>query len=137
MTVQGSKNEYEQANRTVNRSMLFDYYGQLLSERQRQIFSLYHEDDYSLSEIATELSISRQGVHDALKKAEAALDAYEGKLTLIAKHEEYLDALTKIDRNTKELLADDSISGIAEKTERTRIVRRLNQIRKLVNDLDL
>ena len=60
-------------------SLLYDFYGQLLSKRQSQVMELYHEENLSLSEIASEFNISRQGVHDALKNAEKALSEYEKK----------------------------------------------------------
>lgn len=78
-------------------SLLFDFYGQLLTDRQRQAMELYHEENLSLSEIAEEFSISRQGVHDALKNAEKALDQYESKLGLVAKFARSRDAVRKID----------------------------------------
>ncbi|MBR0374908.1 MAG: hypothetical protein IJH91_10340 [Mogibacterium sp.] len=65
------------------RSLLYDYYGQLLGDSQREVMDLYHEDDLSLAEIAEELGQTRQGVHYTLKKAEAALERYEEKLGLI------------------------------------------------------
>ena len=64
-------------------SLLYDFYARLLTERQQEITRLYHEENYSLSEIAQEFSISRQAVHDALKNAEKALREYEEKLGLI------------------------------------------------------
>lgn len=69
-------------------SILFDFYGALLTEKQREAFRLYHEDNLSLSEIAEELSISRQGVHEAVKKAETSLHDYEEKLKLAFKFRE-------------------------------------------------
>ena len=66
-------------------SLLFDFYGQMLTKKQQEVMRLYHEENYSLSEIGEEFSISRQGVHDTLKKAEHALTEYEEKLGLIAK----------------------------------------------------
>ena len=48
-------------------SLLYDFYGRLLTEKQREVMRLYHEENLSLSEIAQEFSISRQGVHDSLK----------------------------------------------------------------------
>ena len=57
-------------------SLLYDFYGQLLSKRQNQVMKLYHEENLSLSEIASEFDISRQGVHDALKNAERSLAEY-------------------------------------------------------------
>jgi predicted DNA-binding protein YlxM (UPF0122 family) len=85
-------------------SLLYDYYGGLLGERQNQIFSLYHEDDLSLSEIAERTGITRQGVHDALKKSEGQLIKYEDKLGLVERHEAWLAALDKIDPNVARML---------------------------------
>ena len=60
-----------------------DLYGSMLTIRQREIINLYYEENFSLSEIAEEFSISRQAVHDTLKKAEKALAVYERKLGLV------------------------------------------------------
>ena len=67
-------------------SMLYDFYGALLSSSQNDIMSLYHEDNLSLSEIASELGMTRQAVHYTLKKAERALAGYEDKLQLLASY---------------------------------------------------
>lgn len=60
-------------------TLLFDYYGDLLTERQRMCFDLYHNQDLSLAEIAQELQVSRQGVYDNLSRAEATLRNMEDK----------------------------------------------------------
>lgn len=60
-------------------TLLFDYYGDLLTERQKQCFDLRYNQDLSLSEIALELQVSRQGVHDNLTRAEALLKNMELK----------------------------------------------------------
>ena len=60
-------------------TLLFDYYGELLTERQRMCFDLYHNQDLSLAEIAQELQVSRQGVYDNLSRAEATLRNMEEK----------------------------------------------------------
>ena len=67
-------------------SMLYDFYGSLLNESQNEVMALYHEDNLSLSEIAEELGQSRQAVHYTLRKAEKALESYEGKLGLVASY---------------------------------------------------
>ena len=69
-------------------SMLYDFYGSLLSESQNEIMALYHEDNLSLSEIAEELGQTRQAVHYTLRKAEKALKSYEEKLGLVASYKE-------------------------------------------------
>lgn len=61
---------------------LLDFYGDLLSERKRTVLDLYYNDDLSLSEIAAEIGISRQGVRELMKKAEDELHFYEEKLGL-------------------------------------------------------
>ena len=60
-------------------TLLFDYYGDLLTDRQRMCFDLRHNQDLSLAEIAQELQVSRQGVHDNLSRAEALLRNMEEK----------------------------------------------------------
>lgn len=66
--------------------LLYDFYGSLLTSKQQEVMRLYYEHDLSLGEIAVELKISRQAVHDILKRAERSLEAYEAKLGLLAGH---------------------------------------------------
>ena len=61
---------------------LLDFYGDVLSERKRSVLDDYYNNDLSLSEIAQELGISRQGVRELIKKAEEELNFYEQKLHL-------------------------------------------------------
>jgi len=79
-------------------SMLYDFYGDLLSESRREVMALYHEDNLSLSEIAEELGQTRQAVHYTLRKAEKALESYEEKLGLIASYRENQALATKASR---------------------------------------
>ncbi len=62
---------------TMDLTLLLDYYGELLPEKQRMYCDLFCNQDYSLAEIALETGISRQGVHDALNHAEASLKEFE------------------------------------------------------------
>ncbi len=64
---------------------LYDFYGQLLTKKQRSLIELYYHQDLSLGEIALEYGVSRQAVHDLLKRAEAILEAYERSLGFFAK----------------------------------------------------
>ncbi|MBQ1433089.1 MAG: YlxM family DNA-binding protein [Ruminococcus sp.] len=72
---------------------LLDLYGCLLTEKQRNIMNMYYNDDLSLGEIAQQCSISRQGVHDAVKHCEKALTDYEQKLGLLKAQEAYVEEL--------------------------------------------
>ena len=68
-------------------SLLLDFYGPLLTDKQRLSFQLHHENDMSLGEIADELGVSRQAVHDNLQRARHILNDYESKLHLVAQYE--------------------------------------------------
>lgn len=67
------------------KGMLYDFYGELLTEHQKKIYENAVFDDLSLSEIAEEQGISRQGVHDILKRCDKILAEYENKLHLVEK----------------------------------------------------
>lgn len=69
-------------------SLLYDFYGDLLDEGKREVMDLYHGDDLSLTEIAEEMNMTRQGVHYILKKAENTLERYEERLGLIHRWQE-------------------------------------------------
>ena len=66
-------------------NLCFDFYGQLLTERQQKFIELYYGNDYSLGEIAETYQVSRQAVHDTLKRAASMLQNYEQKLQLVHK----------------------------------------------------
>ena len=66
-------------------TLLFDYYGDLLTDRQRMCFDLRHNQDLSLAEIAEELQVSRQGVYDNLSRAEALLRNMEEKIGCVGR----------------------------------------------------
>lgn len=63
--------------------ILKDFYGSLLTDKQQTVLELYYENDLSLSEIAEDMEISRQAVHDLLKRSEHLLKEYEIKLKLV------------------------------------------------------
>lgn len=72
-------------DRIAQKALLYDFYGPLLTEKQAKIWDLYYQRDFSLSEIAGEEGISRQAVHDLLKRTEKILEGYEQKLGLISR----------------------------------------------------
>ena len=64
-------------------TLLYDFYGELLTDKQKNVFELYYQNDLSLAEIAEQLQISRQGVYDTLKRSENILFQYEETLHLV------------------------------------------------------
>ena len=84
--------------------LLLDFYGEVLSDNQREMMDLYYNEDFSLSEIADEIGITRQGVRDAVRRAEESLDSLEEKLGMIAR----FDRLRAQRAEIAVLLSDDS-----------------------------
>ena len=104
----------------VEQSLLYDFYGELLTEHQQKIYEAALFEDYSLSEIAEEAGISRQGVHDLLRRCDKQLRAYEAKLHLVERFtrmrgdvEQIMDCVDELDGVSPEKIA--KIKGIAGK----------------------
>ncbi len=76
--------------------LLFDYYGDLLTERQRLCFDMHYNQDLSLGEIAQELSISRQAVYDNLSRTEALLKNMEEKTGCVSRDRQLRKAMQSI-----------------------------------------
>lgn len=87
-------------------SLLLDFYGPLLTDKQRMSLQLHHEDDMSLGEIAEELGVSRQAVHDNLQRARHILNDYESKLHLVAQYETREQVISEL----KDMLPADVLS---------------------------
>ena len=77
-------------------SLLYDFYGELLKENHRQMFEDYVLNNYSLGEIAQERGISRQGVHDSVKRTSRQLEEYEEKLGLLEKFKKTKEKVSQI-----------------------------------------
>lgn len=90
-------------NKPFEMCMLFDFYGELLTEKQKEAFDLYYNEDLSLSEISEHLSITRQGVRDAVMKSENILRETEEKLGLMARYGKITDEMQKITYITREM----------------------------------
>jgi hypothetical protein len=76
----------DQAMGRYHKTLLYDFYGAMLTEHQRKCFTLYHEDDYSLSEIGAEMEITPQAVSDMLKRTTQKLEKFEIKLGLVQRY---------------------------------------------------
>lgn len=76
-------------------NLLYDFYGAMLTERQRKFIELYYCHDLSLGEISEQFGVSRQSVHDTLKRSEEALRKFEEKLGLVEKFIQQRDHLDR------------------------------------------
>ena len=77
--------EVMSVNEILEQSLLYDFYGELLTDHQKDIYEQFVLEDLSLSEIAKDAGISRQGVHDMVKRCQKILEGYEDKLHLVEK----------------------------------------------------
>ena len=108
-------------------SMLYDFYGDLLTDRQKTVLEYYYGDDYTLSEIAEHTGISRQAVHDTVHKAEKALRSYESVLGLTNRYRQTREQVGKaiaILKNVMDDTTDDSIRN------------RLTSVMKIISGLE-
>ena len=98
-------------------TLLFDYYGDLLTERQRMCFDLRYNQDLSLAEIAEDLQVSRQGVYDNLSRAEALLRNMEEKTGCVRRDMTYRKNLEVIAKTAQTLLNhnDPQVAEAAQK----------------------
>ena len=81
---------------TIKAAMLCDFYGDLLTEHQKKCVELYYLEDLSLAEIAENLSVSRQAVHDIIKRSVTIMEDFEVKLQLIKEYNTNNEIIDKI-----------------------------------------
>lgn len=88
-------------DRRIEIAILVKYYGNLLTNKQREIINMYVDNNLSFHEVSVELNISRQAVKDALDKAVSTMENYENKLKFIARDNKLKDVLNELDEKTK------------------------------------
>ena len=98
----------------VEQGMLYDFYGELLTEHQRKIYEDVVLNDMSLSEIAEEQGISRQGVHDLVRRCDRTLQSYEERLNLIARFQKVKNTVEKIEQISTETQVRELAGQILE-----------------------
>lgn len=107
-------------------TLLYDFYGELLTEKQKQVYELHYQNDLSLSEIGQELSISRQAVRDQLKRTEKILMDYEEKLSLVERFLEHKEAI----RQMKDILDSIEPSEISPVTAKS-----IAKVKRIADDI--
>ena len=98
-------------NQTYRMTMLYDFYGELLTDRQKEFFDLYYNEDLSLAEIAENEGITRQGVRDVIVRAEALMQEMEDKTGIIKRFESRRPHLDAISAAGEEILSLARQSG--------------------------
>ena len=98
----------------IELAYLYDFYGELLNEHQRQIYEDFVLNDLSLGEIASEEGISRQGVHDLVKRCTKKLMDYEEKLHLVERFSRIKEKIEKIERQTTQKEIQELATKILE-----------------------
>lgn len=93
----------DKMEKIVEQNLLFDFYGELLTEHQQNVYQDAVFNDMSLSEVADNYGISRQGVHDLLKRCDKTMQEYEDKLHLISRFATVKEKLSKIQEITDTL----------------------------------
>ena len=111
--------------------MLFDFFGDLLTEKQREYFDLYYNEDLSLAEIAENEGISRQGVRDILRRSETILRQTEEKTGIVARFLWMQEQLSALQAET--LALAEQLTGDRAETAR-RIARELDRMKGWVTD---
>lgn len=94
-------------DKIIERGLLFDFYGELLTAHQREIYSEAVFNDLSLSELSEEEGISRQGIHDLIKRCDKLLEGYEEKLRLVQRFNSIKEQVCKIEDELDSLKISD------------------------------
>lgn len=113
-------------------SFLLDFYGDMLTEKQREMITLYYNDDLSLAEIAEDQGITRQGVRDAIKHGEATLTDLEEKLGNARRHQAMREDLDRLTQLVMEIRCDNS----GQFNPVARITRDTAEMLKIIERLD-
>jgi len=117
----------------VRMNLLYDFYGQLLTKKQRTFFDLYYQDDLSLGEIAAQHDVTRQAVYDILKRSERTLEAFEAKLKLVERFLRGQQVLRQVEKDLA-ALADD-VAKLVDGEKGREVVERIRAIGRLVQSL--
>ena len=104
--------------KTVDMCLLFDYYGDLLTDKQKDIFDYRYNDDLSLAEIAEILGISRQGVRDALVRSEEIMRGFEEKCGFISRFGDVSSTLHRLAELAEKIIAENLKGQISFEIDR-------------------
>ena len=116
-------------DKAFHMTMLFDFYGDLLTDRQKEFFDLYYNEDLSLSEIAEHENITRQGVRDSIKRGEQTMLELEEKFHLVEKSRKFYDIIEEVGKLAADIVEECSYCGNPKG-----IVKRAEYLVKLADE---
>ena len=121
----------------VEQGILYDFYGELLTEHQRRLYEDAVYNDLSLREIADENGISRQGVHNLLRRCDKILEGYEEKLHLVEKFIRIKKKAEEMEELSRQAQTDfDSLQGNRTSSDGSWVLQRMGQLaREIIEEL--
>jgi predicted DNA-binding protein YlxM (UPF0122 family) len=122
-------------DRIVEKSLLFDFYGDLLTNHQKSIYAEYIQEDVSVSEIAEIHGITRQGAHDMIRRCEKLLAGYESRLHLVDHYLKIRDMVREIHRCAEEIGSISRHVGIEKSGEAPILREKVAYITQRTEDI--
>ena len=121
-------------SKDLNIALLLDFYGEMLTEKQRDMVELYYDEDLSLGEIAETVKITRQGVRDSIKRGEQQLYELEEKLGLVNKFLKYNELLGKIENYANEINIESTTYNYSRgiSTRAQMIMERVKESKEII-----
>ena len=107
----------------VQQGILYDFYGELLTDHQKKVYESVVYENLSLGEVADEFGISRQAVHDIVKRCDRMLEGYESKLGLIRRFEEVRSRIGSM---------EEVLNAPFEDSDRDKLLKLIGEIRELI-----
>lgn len=137
---QSNEKSYIETNNYLDKkyhqALLFDFYGELLKSNNKEIYEDYILNDLSLSEIADERGISRQGIHDTIKRTNKRLEDYESKIHLLSKYGSIQNKVGNIQSIIDDIKKDTILCEADKKDSLSdNLLERLTHIEEILKDI--
>jgi len=114
----------------INEQFLYDFYGELLTKKQKRVLDYYYFDDYNPSEIATLMNMTRQGVYDLIKRSRVIMNDFEEKLKLVQRFKNFSHLLEDLNEDIDVVIQEN-------RSEHPEIIKDLMDIKlkiQAIND---
>lgn len=109
--------------KNLQEGVLLDFYGDLLTEKQKRALELYYNEDLSLAEIAEDMQVSRQGVRAFIKQGEAHLKEFEEKLGMLIR----FSGISKLSKEAREI-----VENLCQSEDKMNLLKKIEEIEKLL-----